>query len=293
MSENKPVGSTRTGKDVREYSVDQASLFFLTPTSKKADLLGDDVPSASEHAVSVPGGQKTNEDLLAEIFGGSNTMSPPAPTSASQPQRTTANDILSLFDSPPPSASTQATSPATASLFSLTSNVAPAPAAAAPPPKPAAPKLQSYTAYNKNDLMVSLTPQRSATQKGVVDILAGFQVTGSSPVTGINFQVAVPKVSMRGAHSEIFFYIDGYFATPPRQTQQLQMQPMSHPDVDPGATETQQMRVTAPVGVSLLHPTTISMCVLIQSSFFWTRRVTSDYVYEYRTRSVGGPSKTK
>jgi AP-1 complex subunit gamma-1 len=148
---------------------------------------------------SAPGGQKTNEDLLAEIFGGSNPMSPVSPTSASQPQRTTASDILSLFDSPAP---TQATSPAVSSLFDLTSTVtptsapapAPAPAAAAPAPKPAAPKLQSYTAYNKNDLTISLTPQRSATQKGVVDILARFQVTGSSTVTGINFQVAVPKV---------------------------------------------------------------------------------------------------
>ncbi|KAF8273156.1 adaptin N terminal region-domain-containing protein [Lactarius quietus] len=204
VSENKPVGSTKT-----------------------ADLLGDDVSTPSEHVVSVPGGQKTNEDLLAEIFGGSSAMSP-TPTSASQPQRTTASDILSLFDSPTP---TQAASPATSSLFDLTSPVtptpAPAPAAAAPPPKPAAPRLQSYNAYNKNDLVISLTPQRSATQKGVVDILARFQVTGSITATGVNFQVAVPK------------------------TQQLQMQPMSRPDVNPGATETQQMRVTAPVGSNI------------------------------------------
>ena len=34
------------------------------------------------------------------------------------------------------------------------------------------------------------------------------------------------------------------------QSQQLQMLPMSSPDVNPGATETQQMRVIAPVGVS-------------------------------------------
>ena len=31
------------------------------------------------------------------------------------------------------------------------------------------------------------------------------------------------------------------------------MLPMSSPDVNPGATETQQMRVVAPVGVSLLY----------------------------------------
>ncbi|KAH9066856.1 Adaptor protein complex AP-1 gamma subunit [Lactarius vividus] len=213
VSENKPVGSTRTGIS--------------------ADLLGDDVSALSEHLVSVPGGQKTNEDLLAEIFGGSSMTSPTAPTSASQPQRTTASDILSLFDSPAPSAPTQAASSLPSSLFDLTSTVvptpapAPAPAAAASPPRPAPSKLQSYNAYNKNDLVISLTPQRSATQKGVVDILARFQVTGSSTVTNINFQVAVPK------------------------TQQLQMQPMSRPDVNPGATETQQMRITAPAGSNI------------------------------------------
>ena len=164
-------------------------------------MLGDDLTTPSENAASVPGGQKTNEDLLAEIFGGSSATSSGAPTSASQPQRTTASDILSLFDSPAP---TQAASPAVSSLFDLTSPVTPTPTpasvsapapAAAPPPKPAAPKLQSYNAYSKNDLVISLTPQRSATQKGVVDILARFQVTGSSTASGINFQVAVPKVS--------------------------------------------------------------------------------------------------
>ncbi|KAH9039323.1 Adaptor protein complex AP-1 gamma subunit [Lactarius pseudohatsudake] len=213
VSENKPVGSTRTGIS--------------------ADLLGDDVSAPSEHVVSVPGGQKTNEDLLAEIFGGSSVTSPTAATSASQPQRTTASDILSLFDSPAPSAPAQAASSLPSSLFDLTSTVAPAPApapapaAAASPPRPAASKLQSYNAYNKNDLVISLTPQRSATQTGVVEILARFQVTGSSTVTSINFQVAVPK------------------------TQQLQMQPMSRPDVNPGATETQQMRITAPAGSNI------------------------------------------
>ena len=149
--------------------------------------------------VAVPGGHKTNEDLLAEIFGGSNATSTASPTSpASQPQKNTASDILSLFDSPAPSATPPqaVASPSSAtmsSLFDLTSSVAPS----APPPKPAAaPKLPSYTAYDKNDLVISLTPQRSTTQPGVVDILARFQVKGSTAVNGLNFQVAVPKVSI-------------------------------------------------------------------------------------------------
>jgi AP-1 complex subunit gamma-1 len=140
--------------------------------------------------VSVPGGHKTNEDLLAEIFGGS-TVTSTTPTPASKPQKATANDILSLFDTPAPPAPPQVATPPTASLFDLTPPVAPA----EPPPKPAAPKLPSYTAYNKNDLVISLTPQRSATQPGAVDIVARFQVKGSTAATSLNFQVAVPKVS--------------------------------------------------------------------------------------------------
>jgi len=147
--------------------------------------------------VSVPGGHKTNEDLLAEIFGGSTATSTATPTAASQPQKATANDILGLFDSPAPSAAPPQASPpaaAASSLFDLTSPVTPV---AAPPPKPAAPKLSSYTAYDKNDVVISLTPQRSTTQPGAVDILARFQVKGSTAATSLNFQVAVPKVSGR------------------------------------------------------------------------------------------------
>lgn len=38
------------------------------------------------------------------------------------------------------------------------------------------------------------------------------------------------------------------------QSQQLQMLPMSNPTISPGAVETQQMRVIAPVGVGLQLP---------------------------------------
>lgn len=163
--------------------------------SFKADLLGDDISAPSDPVVAVPGDHKTSEDLLAEIFGGSTaTSTTSSSTPASQLQKTTADDILSLFDSPAPSAPPpQATPTEASSLFdlALTPSVTPA----APPPKPTAPKLPSYTAYHKNDLVISLTPQSSTTHRGVVDILARFQVKGNTAATGLNFQVAVPKVS--------------------------------------------------------------------------------------------------
>jgi AP-1 complex subunit gamma-1 len=240
---------------------------FLFPDPRypfvKADLLGDDISTPSDPVVAVPGNHKTNEDLLAEIFGGtamSTTTNAATPTPASsQPQKTTAADILGLFDSPAPSASPQAQQAppsAAMSLFDLSTPVTPA----APPPKPAAPDLPSYTAYNKNDVVISLTPQRSTTQPGVVDILAQFQVKGSTVATGLNFQVAVPKVSNSQSPSPTLQVPDGVypfflFSANRQQTQQLQMQPMSRQDVNPGATETQQMRITAPIGVSIAFAT--------------------------------------
>lgn len=212
VSENKPVGSTK---------------------SQDADLLGsDDVISPTGNTdAGAAAPAVSSHDLLAEIFGSSST-SPPAPTAAApaQPARSAVDDILGLFGStsisPTPTSTAPAPTPAAAppasSIFAALSSAAvPAPTPAAP----VAPKLQSYTAYDKNELKIVLTPNPQ--KPGVVVIRASFQVTGSNPVMGVNFQAAVPK------------------------TQQLQMLPMTNADVSPGATETQQMRVIAPVGSNL------------------------------------------
>ncbi|KAH6915885.1 gamma-adaptin [Coprinopsis sp. MPI-PUGE-AT-0042] len=218
VSEKKPVGSTK---------------------ASEADLLGDDLaatPTAATGGSFASGpAVQNNQDLLAEIFGssapsaGSSTTSPPP----AQQQKSTMDDILGLFNAtpsgngapsaqPPPSyPATPATAPPSA--FSLSQVQTPGPSAAAPPAS-SAPKLTSYTAYDKNGLKITLTPQTSAAAPGTVMILARFQVTGASSATGISFQAAVPK------------------------SQQLQMLPMSNSTVTPGATETQKMRVIAPVG---------------------------------------------
>ncbi|KIJ65135.1 hypothetical protein HYDPIDRAFT_39766 [Hydnomerulius pinastri MD-312] len=210
VSENKPVGSTRGGKD--------------------ADLLGDDIASPTPQV----NGQSTqnNQDLLAEIFGTSTPTSAstsPQPSLSPQPQKSSVQDILGLFDSSPnPASPAPAPGPGpstSASAFTLpqTQTQTSSPSSR-PPQQPAAPRLTSYTAYEKNELKITLTPQTSAARPGVVNIMARFQVSGSNTVSGLNFQAAVPK------------------------SQQLQMLPMSNPDVQPGATETQQMRVIAPPG---------------------------------------------
>ncbi|CAL1714642.1 unnamed protein product [Somion occarium] len=201
VSENKPVGSVQPSKD--------------------GDLLGDDLSSTGP-AAAVNGAAavaQSNKDLLAEIFGSSGASSS---TPTAQAPRTTAQDILSLFDSTPTSpVATQPTSiPSTSAAAA-----APARPAVTSPPQPAQPRLVSYPAYDKNGLRISLTPQPR--QPGVVDIQVRFQVSGGVPASDINFQAAVPK------------------------SQQLQIWPISNPAVQPGAVETLNMRVTAPVGANV------------------------------------------
>ena len=145
---------------------------------------------------------QSNQDLLAEIFGPSTSISS-APVTASspptQPQRSKVDDILNLFGtsggnlpSAPATPHPSAVPPSyTSSLFTPTQ------AQAQSPPTPAVatqPRLTSYTAYDKNDIKITLTPQTSAARPGIVMILARFQVSGSEPATGLSFQAAVPKV---------------------------------------------------------------------------------------------------
>ncbi|KAH7885849.1 adaptin N terminal region-domain-containing protein [Phlebopus sp. FC_14] len=218
VSENKPVGSTRGGKD--------------------ADLLGDD---ASSPSVSQPNGQsiQNNQNLLAEIFGSSTPMSSTTTSSpqlrstvSAPPQKSSVQDILGLFDSSPNLASPSpapGSSTLPASIFSSPPTQSQASPSQRPPQQqqPTTSRLTSYTAYDKNGLKITLTPQTSAARPGIMNITARFQVSGSNAVSGLSFQAAVPK------------------------SQQLQMLPMSNQDVQPGATETQQMRVIAPPGTNV------------------------------------------
>ncbi|WVQ80505.1 hypothetical protein IAT38_002610 [Cryptococcus sp. DSM 104549] len=229
VSERKPVGSTRTDKDMI------------------ADLIGDDSAPNTATLPTASTGPST-QDLLADIFGsgmGMGDAPAPAQGGAAAPQ-SAATDIMSLFDSMPstaPAAASPVTSPPASSvgggsLFDLVTpstsspsstpapSSAPAPAAAAPAPQ-AKQQLQSYTAYEKNSLKITLTPKVSPTQPGVVQVLARFAATGGEKIEGVNFQVAVPK------------------------TQQLQMQAMSSADVAPGGVETQQMRIHVPAGAAI------------------------------------------
>lgn len=67
---------------------------------------------------------------------------------------------------------------------------------AQPQTQPQKAQLQSYTAYEKNGLKITLTPKTAPSPNGqqtMVQILARF--TASETVEGVGFQVAVPRVS--------------------------------------------------------------------------------------------------
>ena len=170
----------------------------------QADLLGDDVvpptPVNGQPTVTA----QSNQDLLAEIFGSSTSLSS-APASVSspptQPQRSKVDDILTLFGTSDSLPSTLATPHPSTVLPSYSSPppslFTPTPTQAQSPPTPAVaaqPRLTSYTAYDKNDVKITLTPQTSTARPGVVMILARFQVSGSQAATSLSFQAAVPKV---------------------------------------------------------------------------------------------------
>lgn len=218
-----------------EIREEQRVLGEATPKQKKAaakakkpakqteqdmllDLMGgSDMPAADLSAT--VNGTQNNADLLADILGGG----PSIPSQPSQPNN--ANSMMDLFSSqssantnglssPPPQQQHQSHTSATNDLFSSLS----------PPPPQTASSLQAHTAYQKNDLHLSLQVQRNA---GVAQVLARFRNQGDfSRLTGVNLQAAVPK------------------------SQKLQLNAISKGELEGGEEATQAMRVSAVQGVS-------------------------------------------
>ncbi|GAA5826746.1 hypothetical protein JCM11251_002878 [Rhodosporidiobolus azoricus] len=204
VSEKRPVGSLRRDKDAL------------------LDLMGDETASPTS-AVAPAAQQQTTQDLLADIFGSNDALAPSSATSPTAPSNPV-NDIMSLFGStsisPQPTGASASSTSASNDLFSLSSAPSqPAPPAPAPVPVPTPAGPQAHEAYNRNGLRITLTPVRDQGNRNVVNVLAKFTATEGETVEGVQFQAAVPK------------------------TQKLQMLAMSNPTVQPGSTETQQLRV--------------------------------------------------
>lgn len=199
VSENKPVGSTQI-KDVCYFH--HLVAYFQLIVFEQGDLIGDEVTTP---AIAQPVISKSNKDLLLEIFGDSSTSNGPVSARPPQPsQKNAVDDIMSLFGSssivpasapaaaPPPS---YVSTPPAPSAFSMPqSQLQPQSPALSSVPPAAPPRMTAYTAYEKNELKVTLTPQTSPAKPGVVIILARFQAMGGNEVAALNFQAAVPKV---------------------------------------------------------------------------------------------------
>lgn len=182
------------------------------------DLMGDTNMPTIDVSTTANGSQR-NADLLADILGdgpaigSSHTTAPPPGRNASS--------IMDLFDNPsttsaPQESVTRAPAQTTNNdLFSGTGTAAPQGLQA-----------PTHVAYNKNDLLITFTVQRSAT---AVQVVARFKCSSNfEDFTDVGLQAAVPK------------------------SQKLQLQGISTSELTGGQEATQQMRVVSVQGVSLV-----------------------------------------
>lgn len=202
-------------KDKSKKPVKQAEQDMLL------DLMGGDAPATSP----TTNGSQNTADLLADILGGDSGLSSPSPQPAQKPAGSVnTSAIMGLFDSngttPSPNVSQSASSG-----LDLLGGVG---AAASPAPSPA-PLAPVHTAYNKNDLTLTLQVQRAS--NGNAQIQARFRNVGNfGQFSNVGLQAAVPK------------------------SQRLQLNAISKADLEAGDEGIQMLKVAGLAGVS---PSTI------------------------------------
>jgi AP-1 complex subunit gamma-1 len=204
-----PSTKKRTSKILKDKSrkpVKQAEQDMLL------DLMGgSDVPATSP----TTNGSQNTADLLADILGDSG-LSSPAPQPSQQPTSMNTSAIMDLFGS---NGGTPSPQPATASASLDLLAGAGAPVSTPSPSAPAA-----YTAFNKNDLVLSLQVQRG---NNTAQIQARFRNDSSfSHFSNVGLQAAVPK------------------------SQRLQLSAINKGELDAGEEGVQMLKVTALTGVS-------------------------------------------
>lgn len=198
----------------------------ITEQDMLLDLMGGDSSMPSTDTSATINGSANNADLLADILGGTSVSSPTSASPiANGSSQNNMSSIMDLFDSgssstPQPQAQRpQAQTSSSNDLFGGMSSP--------PPQQQQQPSAPTHTAYDKNDLSVTFTVQRSAQ---AVQLLARFKNQSAFENFGaLNLQAAVPK------------------------SQKLQLQAISSAELVGGQEATQQMRVTSVQGVSLFY----------------------------------------
>jgi AP-1 complex subunit gamma-1 len=195
----------------------------ITEQDMLLDLMGGDSSMPTTDTSATINGSANNADLLADILGGTSLSSPTSASPvANGSSQNNMSSIMDLFDSgssstPQPQAQrSQAQASSSNDLFGSMGSP--------PPQQQHQPSAPTHTAYDKNDLLVTFTVQRSAQ---AVQLLARFKNQGAFENFGaLNLQAAVPK------------------------SQKLQLQAISSAELDGGQEAQQQMRVTSVQGVS-------------------------------------------
>lgn len=192
-----------------------------TPAASSAgdlllDLMGDATPSAPSAQPSKVG--PSSNDLLSDIFGSSSNSATSASTDAPPPPPTkSANqNIMDLFASSNPNP----TAPPPSSSAGLGDVLGPSSTPAG------SLGIDPIEAYNKGPLRLTFQPV-SKDGPGTSVIQAKFTNSGSSSISGLNLQVAVPK------------------------TQKLQLQSLSSSVINSGQTATQQLKVSGTPGTNV------------------------------------------
>lgn len=196
----------------------------ITEQDMLLDLMGGDSSMPSSDTSATINGSANNADLLADILGGTSVSSPtsasPVANGSSQNNMSSIMDLFDSGSSSTPQPQAQRPQAQTSSSNDLFGGMGSPPAQQQQ--QPSAP---THTAYDKNDLSVTFTVQRSAQ---AVQLLARFKNQSAFETFGaLNLQAAVPK------------------------SQKLQLQAISSAELVGGQEATQQMRVTSVQGVSL------------------------------------------
>lgn len=198
----------------------------ITEQDMLLDLMGGDSSMPSVDTSATTNGSANNADLLADILGGTSVSSPtsasPVANGSSQNNMSSIMDLFDSGSSSTPQPQTQRPQAQTSSSNDLFGGMS-----SPPPQQQQQSSAPTHTAYDKNDLSVTFTVQRSAQ---AVQILARFKNQSAFENFGaLNLQAAVPK------------------------SQKLQLQAISSAELVGGQEAQQQMRVTSVQGVSLTH----------------------------------------
>lgn len=182
------------------------------------DLASDVSPTPGEAAATGP----SSSDLLSDIFGGPGTSASPA-ISSTVPASTSTNNqsILDLFGPSPGAATTSSVTPAAAPPTVASNDLGSLLGGSSPEPISQGTS-EGIEAYNGHQLSVKLTGEKGG--PGSAAITAYFHNSGSTPISGLTLQVAVPK------------------------SQKLALQAISTSNLSSFASATQAMKITGPPG---------------------------------------------